>query len=138
MQSRTIKIHPNDNVQVALAVLYKGEEISDEKFSRITLQQNIPAKHKFVLDDMQEGDAITMYGVLVGKAIQPIPKGGLITTQNVKHAANSYRLREHQRQWHAPDVSNWQEKMFMGFHRTDGSVGTRKSLGSYPNGILRK
>lgn len=126
MKSKTLKIHPNDNVEVALTALYKGEQVSDP-FSPVTLQDNIPAKHKFALNDMQEGDAVIMYGVLVGKATKPILKGGLLTTQNIRHAAGNYALHERRTQWHIPDVSKWRNKTFMGFHRADGSVGTRNN-----------
>jgi altronate hydrolase len=126
MKSRTLRIHPADNVEVGLTVLYKGEQVSGENFS-LVLQENIPAKHKFALDDLREDDAIIMYGVMVGRATKPISKGGLITTQNVKHASNSYRLKERNTGWHAPDVSRWRQKTFMGFHRDDGSVGTRNN-----------
>ncbi|HYK46705.1 MAG TPA: altronate dehydratase family protein [Parafilimonas sp.] len=125
MKSKTLKIHVNDNVAVALTVLYKGEVINGENFSEVVVQEIIPAKHKFALCDVQEGDPVIMYGVLVATAVKHIPKGGLINPQNVKHAAGTYELREHEKHWHAPDVSKWLEKTFMGYHRNDGSVGTR-------------
>ena len=79
MQTKTLKIHTSDNVAVALTNLYKSEQDND-----VFLQDNIPAKHKFALKDFNEDDPIIMYGVLVGKATQFIPKGGLISTQNIQ------------------------------------------------------
>ncbi|HEY2726862.1 MAG TPA: UxaA family hydrolase, partial [Parafilimonas sp.] len=49
----------------------------------------------------------------------------LISTQNIQHAANSFSLKERHTNWHKPDVSVFQNKTFNGFHRDDGSVGTR-------------
>jgi altronate hydrolase len=66
-----------------------------------------------------------MYGVLVGKATKFIPKGGLISTQNIKHASNSFALKERHTNWHKPDIAAFQNRTFNGFHRADGSVGTR-------------
>ncbi len=63
--------------------------------------------------------------MLVGKATKPIQKGGLISTQNIQHASNSYTLKERHTNWHKPDVSKYQNKTFNGFYRADGSVGTR-------------
>jgi altronate hydrolase len=120
MQTKTLKIHTSDNVTVALTNLYKSEQDND-----VFLQDNIPAKHKFALKDFNEDDPIIMYGVLVGKATQFIPKGGLISTQNIKHASNSFALKERHTNWHKPDISTLQNKTFNGFHRADGSVGTR-------------
>ena len=124
MQTKVLRIHKNDNVAVALTVLYKSEEMYGDGFS-VVLTENIPAKHKFALHDFNEGDPIIMYGVLVGKATKFIPQGGLISTQNIQHAANSFSLKERHTNWHKPDVSKFQNKTFNGFHRADGSVGTR-------------
>ena len=120
---RVLKVHPNDNVLVALTNLTKGETISYGDQSYI-LQDNISAKHKFTTVDLKVGDNITMYGVLVGKANAPIPAGGLIATTNVKHAVNEFQTRERKLNWKAPDVSKYRDKTFLGYHRDDGSVGT--------------
>src|SRR6478736_338721 len=108
MQTKTLKIHSSDNVAVALTGLNKGEEVDAKDFAAVTLEENIPAKHKFALQDFNEGDAIFMYGVLVGEATKFIPKGGLISTQNIKHASNNFSLKERHTDWHKPDVSKYQ------------------------------
>ena len=64
-----------------------------------------------------------MYGIVVGKAIEPIPQGMPITTKNVKHKANSFSRRTEHNQWTPPPVDPWKNKTFMGFHREDGQVG---------------
>jgi len=85
MTTQTIlKVHPADNVLVALTNLPKDTKVSYEG-QEYTIQENVKAKHKFATTDLNTGDSITMYGVLVGKAQQPIKKGGLISTTNVKH-----------------------------------------------------
>ena len=121
---KTIKIHPLDNVEVALTTLQKGEQVTAGG-SSVSIQENIPSKHKFALADLNEGDEIIMYGVLVGKATKPISRGGLISTQNIHHATNSYQLKERKTDWHKPDISQWSGRSFMGYHRADGTVGTR-------------
>lgn len=118
--NRTLKIHPADNVDVALANLQQGEAVNG---GAITLLENIPAKHKFAAQDFKEGDEIIMYGVLVGKAVHDIAKGALITTKNIQHASGSYGLKERNTEWHKPDVTKWQTRTFNGYHRADGSVG---------------
>ena len=123
MNQSSLKIHPSDNVAVALTDLKKGETVKNNGVV-YELSDDIPAKHKFTLVDIPEDAGIIMYGVLVGKAVVPIPRGGLITTKNIKHATGSYSLRERKTSWHQPDIHGWQEKKFMGYHRDDGSVGT--------------
>jgi altronate hydrolase len=120
---RVLKVHPNDNVLVALKNLAKGEKIiyNGEEY---LLQDPVPAKHKFFTHEMNEGDKVIMYGVLVGKAQHTIPAGGLMTTENVKHAAEPYGYRPYHYEWHAPDVSKFVGRTFNGYHRSDGRVGT--------------
>ena len=125
MQTTHLRIHPKDNVEVALTNLKKADEVTlKQNNETIVLAANIPAKHKFNINDLNEGDEIIMYGVLVGRAVTFIPKGSLITTQNIKHATGSYGLKERNTEWNKPDVSKWLNKTFMGYHRADGSVGT--------------
>ncbi|GAB3894002.1 UxaA family hydrolase [Spirosoma agri] len=125
MSARVLKVHPADNVIVALRNLSAGEQIEFDN-AVYSLPYAVGAKHKFVTEDRQIGDPITMYGVLVGKAIQPIRRGEPITTFNLKHDADRYGLDKKQPySWQPPDVSAWQNRTFMGYHRADGSVGTR-------------
>ena len=123
MRHRILKVHPSDNVIVALADLPAGSAIShqDEAY---TLVDDIPAKHKFFTHDLQVGDPVIMYGVLVGRAQVTIPRGGLMTTTNVKHAADDYAYRGINYAWTAPDVSTFRNRTFMGYHRSNGQVGT--------------
>lgn len=123
MQNAIIKIHPNDNVVVALRDLKKGEKLKygNEEYSVI---EDIPAKHKFYMNNMQPGDAVIMYGVLVGRAQTNSSAGSLVTTVNLKHAAEPYAYRANDYIWHKPDVSAFLNKTFNGYHRADGSVGT--------------
>jgi altronate hydrolase len=121
--NRILKVHPDDNVLVALSNLSAGESIKYNG-SEIKLADNIPAKHKFVLNDLHSGDSIIMYGVLVGKAQSDIPKGGLISTANVKHAVEDYSYKGVRYNWQAPDVSKFRNRTFNGYHRADGKVGT--------------
>ncbi|RYY87950.1 MAG: altronate dehydratase, partial [Chitinophagaceae bacterium] len=123
MSARVLKVHRADNVLVALQDLARGEQISFEGVT-YTLVDDIPAKHKFFMHDMKTGDAVTMYGVLVGKAQYEIPAGARMSTENIKHAADPYDYRGVKFEWSAPDVSKFAGRTFNGYHRPDGRVGT--------------
>ncbi len=123
MKHKVTKVHTDDNVLVALSDLKEGEKVEYNGEAYLIIG-NVPAKHKFVINDMQPGDELFMYGVLVGKAQSFIPRAAIITTANVKHAANSFEVRERKLNWPKPDVSKFIDKKFMGFHRPDGKVGT--------------
>jgi len=123
MRQWILKVHPADNVLVALTDLKAGEEVSYEG-NTYTTTEFIPAKHKFAINAIPAGASITMYGVLVGKAQFDIAAGGLLSTANVKHAANNFLTEQHQYSWHQPDNNKFANRTFNGFHRKDGSVGT--------------
>jgi len=123
MSQKVLKVHPDDNVIVALQDLPKGHQVNYNG-TEYTVMDDIPAKHKFFEHDMNVGDEVVMYGVLVGKAQTFIPRGGLMTTANIKHAADRYDYRGVNYQWKAPDVSKFKKRTFNGYHRSDGRVGT--------------
>lgn len=123
MKHRVIRINKKDNVLVALADLAKGETIHFEGEDYV-LQEDIAAKHKFFMQDMQQGHEIIMYGVLVGKTQFDVPKGARMSVENTKHAAEPYAYRDFDYQWQAPDVSRFIHRTFNGYHRSNGLVGT--------------
>ena len=86
-----LKVHPADNVLVALTPLAKDAKVRYDG-QEYTIQETVKAKHKFATTDLATGDPITMYGVLVGRAQQPIKKGGLISTASVRHAASDFTI----------------------------------------------
>ena len=122
-RTSAMKVAPEDNLVVALRDLNAGErvEVNGEVFE---LTQDVKSKHKFAANDFSPGDVATMYGVTVGQATQPIPKGGLLTTENLVHLSAEYGEPTEGMNWEPPDVSRWNESSFDGYHRSDGSVGT--------------
>ncbi|HKW63761.1 MAG TPA: altronate dehydratase family protein [Candidatus Acidoferrum sp.] len=124
-QGRVLKLDPRDNVLVALTDLRKGERISFQGTGYV-LSSDVPAKHKFVTQDISAGGDIIMYGVLVGKTVEPLVAGDLLSTRNIRHAATSFHESEKAgRAWVPPDVSAWRNRTFSGYHRADGQVGSR-------------
>jgi altronate hydrolase len=86
----------------------------------IILRQSI----NFLQENLQAGDEVFMYGVLVGKAQYAVEKGSLMTTDNLKHASEPYTYRDVEINWTAPDISKYANRTFNGFQRKDGRVGT--------------
>ena len=123
MSNRYLKIHPADNVYVALTDLKAGEKLSVDGHE-LTLVDNIPSKHKFLDKPLKTDEEVIMYGTVVGKALSDIPKGGVIGTHNIKHKSAPYSGRTKSYSWTPPDVSKFRNKTFLGYHRADGQVGT--------------
>ncbi|HEY2572881.1 MAG TPA: UxaA family hydrolase, partial [Verrucomicrobiaceae bacterium] len=62
--------------------------------------------------------------VTVGRALQPIRAGGLVSTANLKHATNETSRKLRDVPWTAPDASRWRGRGFDGFKRPHGRAGT--------------
>ena len=123
-QRAVLQLHPSDNVLIALRDLRNGEQVEFAGHT-IALASDVPAKHKFATEDLSPNTDVFMYGVLVGKATQPIPKGSVLTTRNLRHDALPFREKSSEYSWKAPDVSRWRTRTFLGYERSDGQVGTR-------------
>jgi altronate hydrolase len=124
MAAKVLQLDSRDNVLVALTDLKQGEPIEFSGKS-YTLLSNVPAKHKFAMQDLAAGAEVIMYGVLVGKATKPINQGQALTTSNVQHQASDFHEQSGAYGWEAPDVSRWKDRTFLGYQRSDGQVGTR-------------
>ena len=124
MARDVLKLDPTDNVLIALRDLKQDEPVTFNG-QTFTLASDVQAKHKFVTEDCPVGHGIIMYGVLVGKAREPIGRGGVVTTRNTRHDAADFHAERGQYRWVPPDVSRWRTRTFAGYHRPDGQVGTR-------------
>jgi altronate hydrolase len=120
-----LRLDAKDNVLVALTDLRRGEVVSylGDSWSLVS---DVPAKHKFLTQDVSAGGEIIMYGVLVGRAVENLRRGDLVSTRNIRHAASSFHESVSLRpRWIPPDVSTWSKRTFLGYHREDGQVGSR-------------
>jgi len=123
--ARILRIHPHDNLLVALRDLKAGETVTLEGRTW-TLATDVGAKHKFAEHAFAPGEPVKLFGVVVGKASQPIAAGELIHTYNIKHAADPFSVAAKKPYgWHAPDASKFEGRTFRGYRRSDGRVGTR-------------
>lgn len=121
---KLMKVNAIDNVIVALQNLEQGEQLTFEN-EEIVPTTAVKAKHKIAEKDFAIGDDIIMYGVLVGKASQPVKKGEVITTENVKHQSEKVFGKNGNLGWTVPNVDRWKDQTFNGYHRADGQVGTK-------------
>jgi altronate hydrolase len=123
MPALTLQIHPSDDAIVALQDLPQGHT-AQVAGDLIELSDRIPAKHKFAAKDFAKGDLVTQFGVTVGRALEPIVKGGLLTTSNIIHESAEWSGHRGTHEWTPPDTSRWQGATFQGFRRKLGPAGT--------------
>src|SRR5713226_1529592 len=124
MPNQVLKLDSRDNVLIAVTDLQGGPHISFYSQTFI-LESDVPAKHKFTAEDLPMGASVKMYGVIVGKAVEPIRRGGLLTTRNIHHQAAVFHEKKSEFHCTPPYISKWRQRHFLGYRRTDGEVGTR-------------
>ena len=127
-KTKTLKIHPADNLMVALVDLQAGESVSHgaEIFQ---LQAAVPAKHKFALEAFSTGTEVLLYGVVVGRATKNIAKGEAVHTHNITHDTEAYQVpkKVETQSWSPPLRDKYANRGFLGYHRADGKVGTENN-----------
>lgn len=121
---RVIRLHPSDNLAVALEDI--GKDVQLAEFGLNTRDQ-IPRGHKLALNDLAIGDPARRYGQLIGVATAAIAAGGHVHSHNLG-------MGDHRQDYAfgadcSPLPAATGERSFMGFHRSDGKVGTRNYLG---------
>lgn len=125
-----IKIHPADNVAVALKDLSAGTTVVVDG-QEVTLHEDIPQAHKVALQTFAKNDLIIKYGCPIGHALQTIELGHRVYQDNIR--TNLSDLNEYQYQ---PDfqnvISTLENKPVNIYRRANGDVGIRNELWIIP------
>lgn len=137
---KAIKIHPNDNVAVAVTDIVEQESLNIQGETVIT-SAFIPAGHKFALRTIASGENVIKYGFPIGHAKENIISGSHVHSHNVK--SNLGDLLEYTYEPNVQDIPSRPSKSFMGYRRKDGKVGIRNEVWIVPtvgcvNSIVRE
>jgi len=123
MSEEVIRLHAADSVAIALADLPAGRAPAG---LNLVLPKPVPRGHKIALRNIARGDKVIRYGQIIGQATDDIPVGGHVHTHNLgmgPHSAD-YAIGS---ECHA--LPPLEPLTFQGYHRPDGTVGTRNYLG---------
>lgn len=136
-----IKIHPGDNVVIALKNFSKGDAIMVDD-TNIVLISDIEKGHKIALSDIAIGEDIVKYGYPIGKAIASIKIGEHVHVQNVKTKLGEVMDYVYQPQFNERVHPN-RNLTFNGYRRKNGEVGIRNEIWIVPtvgcvNGIAEQ
>ncbi len=121
---RTIRLHPDDNVIIALSDIKQGETVNGLE---VALPAPVPRGHKIATSPIAAGSQVHRYGQIIGVATADIAPGEHVHAHNLGMGAHSqdYAFATEWRELPKPE----RERQFMGFQRADGGVGTRNYLG---------
>ncbi|MFM2089730.1 MAG: hypothetical protein RLZZ127_219 [Planctomycetota bacterium] len=123
-----LRIHPHDDVAVALADLPPGAEIGPG----LRVREPVPRGHKVALHDIAAGNRVVKYGYPIGTATAAIAGGAHVHAHNLATAlggAQDYRFAGPAKPARSgrPPVAAWQ-----GYRRADGRWATRNELWIIP------
>jgi len=120
-----IRIHPADNVAVALRPVPKGSQ-----FEGITAAEEILQGHKMALEAIRAGDNVIKYGFPIGHATAGIAPGDWVHTHNL--ATNLAGEAAYRYQPRFQELPPSPARTFRGYRRRDGGVGIRNELWIIP------
>ncbi|WP_373354748.1 UxaA family hydrolase [Pseudoroseicyclus sp. CXY001] len=120
--SSTLLLHPDDDVAIALADLPAGAEVEG-----IRLSQSVARGHKIALRPRAAGELVRRYGQVIGRATEEIAPGAHVHSHNLGMSAHGEGTAPGAaaRALPPPDAP----RTFEGYHRADGTVGTRNYIG---------
>ena len=134
---KSIKIHPDDNVAVALQDLFRGEVVEG-----VTLAMDIPRGHKIILQGLRAGDNVIKYGFPIGHVTRDAEAGTLVDHSCIK--TNLEGLLDYDYKPALMEIPEADKtRTFEGFRRADGQVGIRNQIWVIPtvgcvNGICEQ
>ena len=135
---QAVRIHPADNVAVAVRTLPAGSEpaVGGE---RVVLVEEVPAGHKLALRALARGEPVVKYGFPIGAATAPIAPGAWVHSHNLKtclegvleytyEPADVRVGAQHAAPLQTPLHAPLHAPTFMGYRRPNGRVGTRNEV----------
>ena len=126
---KLIRIHPSDNVAVALTDIAVGEHLTADGLE-ITAAENIARGHKIALSTIREGEPVVKYGNPIGIAKTEIPTGAWVHVHNVRTGlSESANYAYNHRIYPLPAVK---ARTFQGYRREDGRAAVRNELWIIP------
>ena len=126
---KLIRIHPDDNVAVALEDIRSGETVEIGSLT-VTALEDVSRGHKIALQRIPAGEPVMKYGNPIGIAKEAIPAGAWVHVHNVRTGlSESAEYTYNHKTFPMPDVK---PRTFMGYLREDGRAAVRNELWIIP------
>ena len=126
---KLIRIHPRDNVAVALTQLCAGEQLSVDGIE-VTAREEVARGHKIALRPIAQGEEIVKYGNVIGLAKEDIPAGSWVHVHNTRTGlSESADYAYCPKNFPMPAVK---PRTFRGYRREDGRAAVRNELWIVP------
>ncbi len=125
--TEVLRVHPRDNVLVALRDLQPGESVRalDEE---LVAKSFVPRGHKLAAIRIGAGTAVRKYGWPIGLATQDIACGEHVHTHNLTTALTAHEDYTYSPAPTAAPHGPADTHTFLGYPRRNGRVGTRNEI----------
>ena len=126
---KAIRLHPRDNVAVALEEVAEGEALSIDG-QELTAAEAIGRGHKLALAPIPAGAPVMKYGCAIGLAKEDIAPGQWVHVHNVRTGLSEGGAYTYDHKTY--DLPELAPRTFRGYRRADGRVGIRNELWILP------
>jgi len=124
----TVRLNPDDDVVVALADLPAGSlHLADG--TTVTLTAPVPRGHKLAVRAVRSGAPVHKYGQIIGYAATDIDPGDHVHSHNLAYRPVEATVAYGSRRIPTSYVPETERATFLGYRRSNGTVGTRNYLG---------
>jgi altronate hydrolase/galactarate dehydratase len=123
MADGVIRLHGMDNVVIALQDMPAGSHPAEVSAA---LPGAVPRGHKIAVRPITKGEEVIRYGQIIGQATEDIAAGAHVHSHNLGMGPHSSDYAIGSEYHPLPPLP---PREFMGYHRPDGTVGTRNYLG---------
>lgn len=124
---KLIRIHPDDNVAVALADIRAGERFDE---LGLIAAEDVARGHKIALCEIRAGEPVVKYGNPIGLAKSDIATGTWVHVHNVRTGlSESADYAYCHKTYPLPEVA---PRSFLGYRREDGRAAVRNELWIVP------
>ena len=122
-----LRVHPQDDVLVALRDLQPGETVRSSSEVLVT-RSHVPRGHKVAVAPIAAGSVVQKFGWPIGRATCDISQGEHVHTHNLSTTLSAHSDYRYTPSAPAADRSQVDPRTFLGYRRRNGRVGTRNEL----------
>ncbi|NDL68872.1 UxaA family hydrolase, partial [Anaerotalea alkaliphila] len=138
---RHLRIHPKDNVAIALEPLEPGDRIEIDG-TELTAAEPIPQAHKMAVAAIAAGEAVVKYGMPIGNATEDIAPGQHVHVHNLKTGLGEILEYGYSPAFESFHTSLPERKVHV-YERSNKEVGIRNELWVVPtvgcvNGVAQR
>ncbi len=128
MSANPLLIRMNDRDNVAIVANDGGLPAGTTCPGGLVLKDQVPQGHKVALVELKAGDAVTRYGVRIGRALRDIEAGRWVHERLLEMPEARGLVGLPMASARAPALPPLEGFSFQGYRNADGSVGTRNLL----------